>query len=150
MSIAKFRVLFVFICTFLCALLGLGLAGAEGGSPKPPSPAEDGTLPALTAIAGTGMMDSYPYTALQELSDEIGGRVTGSAEAARAVEWGVARMKGLGLENVHAESWPLSRGWTRISAEADTISPVRHRLDIASLGWVGSTPKGGVEAEVVP
>ena len=28
-------------------------------------------------------------------------------------------MKAIGLENVHTEPWELSRGWTRISADAE-------------------------------
>jgi carboxypeptidase Q len=117
---------------------------------EPPSPAEDGTLRALTAIAGQGMMDSHAYDYLEELSDGIGGRVTGSPQAARAIEWGMAKMKAIGLENVRAEQWQMSKGWTRVSAEAELLAPLQRRLMVDSLGWVGSTPQGGVEAEVVP
>lgn len=124
---------------------------ASGASPtEPPSPAEDGTLPALTAIAGEGMMASHAYDYLEELSDGIGGRVTGSPEAARAIEWGIEKMRNIGLENVHAERWEMSKGWARISAEAELLAPITRRLMVDSLGWVGSTRQGGVEAEVVP
>jgi len=136
----------------LYGLLGCTLASPQSdtAAPKPPSPAEDGTLPALTAIAGKGMMACHAYDDLEELSDQIGGRVTGSPEAAHAIEWGLAKMRALGLENVHTEKWMLSRGWTRVSADAELLAPIHRRLTIDSLGWVGSTPAGGVEAEVVP
>jgi carboxypeptidase Q len=114
------------------------------------SPSDDGTMKALAAIAGAGTMQTHTYEYLEELSDDIGGRVTGSPEAAKAIAWGVEKMKGIGLENVHTESWPLSRGWTRISADAEIISPTHRRLMISSLGWVGSTPSGGVEGDMVP
>ncbi len=135
----------------LCGLLGaaLCLAGTDAATPEPPSPAEDGTLASLTAIAGQGMMDSHAYQELEELSDEIGGRVTGSPQAQKAVEWGLAKMRALGLANVHAEPWSLSRGWRRVSAEAALLAPIQRPLMIDSLGWVGSTPAGGVDAEVV-
>ena len=120
------------------------------GPVTPPSPAEDGTLPALTAIAGHGMLDNHAYQDLEELSDYIGGRVTGSAQAAKAIEWGVAKMKEIGLANVHTERWQLSRVWTRISAEAELTAPITRRLTVDALGWVGSTPAGGAEGEVVP
>ena len=136
-------------CCFLL-VASLCLAASDSTTPEPPSPAEDGTLPALTSIAGRGMMDSRAYDYLEELSDDIGGRVTGSPQAAQAVEWGLAKMRRMNLANVHAETWQLSRGWTRVSAEAEIVSPIRHRLMLDSLGWVGSTPAGGVEAEVVP
>jgi carboxypeptidase Q len=143
--------------TFICIVV-LSLTFAFSGSlpslraaeaADPVSPAQDGTLPALTAIAGQGMMTSESYDDLAELSDYIGARVTGSPEAAKAIEWGMARMKAIGLENVHAESWKISRGWTRVSAEAELLSPIRRRLVVDSMGWVGSTPRGGAEAEVV-
>jgi hypothetical protein len=140
-------ILVAFLCTLLFVPAKLSAASSTA---EPPTPAEDGTLPALTAIAGKGMMACHAYDDLEELSDEIGGRVTGSPEAAKAVEWGQAKMKALGLENVHAEKWTLSRGWTRVGAEAELLSPVRRRLMVDSLGWVGSTPPGGVEAEVIP
>ena len=126
----------------------LGL-GANSGA-EPPSPSEDGTLPALAVIAGQGMMACHPYEDLEELSDQIGGRVTGSPEAERAIEWGAAKMRALGLQDVHTEKWPLSRGWARVSANAELLEPIHRRLVVDSLGWVGSTRAGGVEAEVVP
>jgi Zn-dependent M28 family amino/carboxypeptidase len=124
---------------------------SDGAKPaEPAAPAQDGTMPALTSIAGHGMMSTEAYDDLEELSDYIGGRVTGSPQAAQAVEWGMAKMKAMGLENVHAEKWQISRGWTRVSAGAELLSPIRHRLTVDSMGWVGSTKAGGEEAEVVP
>src|SRR6476659_918330 len=109
--------------TGLAMLLCFSLAGPTTGlaanPAEPAAPAQDGTMPALTAIAGQGMMSSEAYDDLEELSDYIGGRVTGSPQAAQAVEWGMRKMKAMGLENVRAEKWQISRGWTRISAEAE-------------------------------
>jgi hypothetical protein len=115
----------------------------------PKSPTEDGTLKALAAVAGAGTMENDDYEFLRELSDDIGARVTGSPEAAKAIAWGSEKMRVVGLENVHTESWQLFRGWTRISADAELLSPVHRRLMIDSMGWAGSTPHGGVEAPLV-
>src|SRR5512142_836123 len=112
------RVSLLPVCFF--ALFAVCVA-AEAPAPEPPAPAADGTMPALTAIAGHGMMDAHPYADLEELSDMIGGRVTGSPEAVKAVEWGMAKMKAIGLENMREEKWQLSRGWTRGFATADMI-----------------------------
>jgi carboxypeptidase Q len=114
------------------------------------APPDDGTGKALTAIAGAGTMRPRAFEYLTELSDDIGARVTGSPAAGQAVDWGVAKMKAIGLENVHAEPWRLSRGWTRISADTELVAPIHRRLMVDSLGWVGSTPPGGVEADVIP
>ncbi|MFY9528351.1 MAG: M28 family peptidase [Candidatus Acidiferrales bacterium] len=131
---------------FLAAQAGAAASGAAKGA----SDADDGTLPALSAIAGQGAMTSHSYEFLEELSDDVGGRVTGSPQAAEAISWGVEKMKSIGLENVHTEPWKMKHGWTRVSADAELVSPVHHHLKVDSLGWVGSTPAGGVEAEAVP
>src|ERR1700733_5399614 len=110
---------------------------------------DDATAKALVAIAGAGDMESHAYQDLEELSDDIGARVTGSPDAARAIAWGVVKMKAIGLENVHTEPWKISRGWTRISAEAELVAPIHRKLMVDSLGWVGSTPPAGAEADLV-
>jgi carboxypeptidase Q len=112
-------------------------------------PNEDGTKPALVKIAGEGMLDSHAFQYLTELSDDVGARVTGSPGAQKAVEWGQAKMRAMGLENVHAEKWQLWRGWTRGTAQAELLSPIRRPLHVDAMGWTGSTPAGGAEGDVV-
>ena len=116
---------------------------------KPKGPGEDGTLPALVKIAGEGTMDSHAFEYLTELSDNVGARVTGTPSAQKAIDWGLAKMKAIGLQNVHAEKWSMWKGWTRGKAEAELLAPIRHSLSIDAMGWTGSTPANGVEAEVV-
>jgi len=113
------------------------------------APADDTMTARLTAVAGAGMYGTHTFDYLTELSDEVGARVTGSPEAARAVQWGVDTMKAMGLENVHAEHYQLWRGWTRGMAEAWLVSPTRRKLMVDSMGWVGSTVANGVDAPVV-
>ena len=117
-------------------------SGAKG-------PNEDGTKAALMKIAGQGMLDSHAFQYLTELSDDVGARVTGSPGAQKGIEWGLAKMKAIGLENVHAEKWQLWRGWTRGTAQAELLTPIRRPLHIDAMGWTGSTPAGGVDGEVV-
>src|SRR5277367_4350777 len=143
----------ILVLAGLSALLfaaAMPAVSATGPNDVTSSPATDGTLKALTAVAGAGTMDTHTYQYLEELSDDIGARVTGSPEAGRAIQWGVEKMKAIGLENVHTEPWQISRGWTRISADAEIVSPIHRRVMIDAMGWVGSTPAGGAEAEVVP
>lgn len=126
-----------------------GPASSPAGAAEPAAPIADGTMPALTAIAGQGMMSTEAFDDLEELSDYIGARVTGSPQAGQAVVWGLGKMKAMGLENVHTEKWQISRGWTRVSADAQLVTPIHRRMNVDSMGWVGSTREGGEEAEVV-
>ncbi|HKW32665.1 MAG TPA: M20/M25/M40 family metallo-hydrolase [Candidatus Acidoferrum sp.] len=130
----------------LC-LAALPLRADNRATPKGPD--EDGTKPALVRIAGEGMMNSRVFGFLTELSDDIGGRVTGTPAERKAEEWGASKMKSLGLENVRTEKYTIWRGWTRGTAEGEILSPVRHKLHVDAMGWTGSTPTGGAEGDVV-
>lgn len=131
------------------AVLSAGASVWARDSLRPKGPDEDGTKPALTRIAGEGMMDSHTFAYLTELSDDIGARVTGSPACQKAIDWGAAKMKRIGLENVHTEKWTMWKGWTRGTAQAELLVPVRHALTVDAMGWTGSTPPGGAEGEVV-
>ena len=146
------RKIVVFVCAgaFLFAAARPAVCAPGQSSTGISAQVDDGTLKSLADIAGAGMMKTDTYEDLRELSDDIGARVTGSPEAAKAIAWGAEKMKSIGLENVHAEAWQLSRGWTRISASAEMISPIHRRLMIDAMGWVGSTPASGAEADVLP
>ena len=103
----------------------------------------------LAKIAGPAMAASHAYRYVEELSDNIGARLTGSPQDAAAERWALARMQAIGLNNAHLERWPLEQGWERGTAQAVLISPLNKRLAVASYGWVGSTRPEGVEADVV-
>lgn len=126
-----------------------GVSAWANDSIQPRGPEEDGTKPALTRITGEGFFDSHAFNYLTELSDDVGGRVTGSPQDKKAIDWGLAKMKTIGLENVRAEKWSMWKGWTRGSASAKMLAPLQRTLTIDAMGWTGSTPASGVEAEVV-
>ncbi len=121
-----------------CSFSGALIARADN-RPMPKGPDEDGTKPSLVKIAGEGMMDSHAFQYLTELSDDIGARVTGSPSERKAEEWGAAKMKAIGLENVHAEKYQLWRGWTRGTAQGELLEPIRRPLHVDAMGWTGST-----------
>lgn len=104
----------------------------------------------LVKVAGEAQMESHAFDYLTELSDDVGARVTGSPAEHKAEQWGVAKMKAIGLENVHTEPYKIWRGWTRGTADAVLLSPTPRRLHVDSMGWTGSTAAAGVEGDVVP
>jgi len=140
-----------FLASVGISVLGLSLARAQPaqGDDRFKGPDEDGTKPALVKIAGEGMMNSHAFQYLTELSDNVGARVTGTPEAQRAIDWVIAKMRAIGLENVHAEKWQLWRGWKRGTADAELLTPIRHKLHVDAMGWTGSTPASGVGGEIV-
>jgi carboxypeptidase Q len=150
-SFGMTRKILALVCSVAFLLLAARPAISSPGERKqsPTAAADDGTMKALVAIAGAAALETHTYQDLEELSDDIGARVTGSPDAARAIAWGVVKMKAIGLENVHTEPWKISRGWTRISADAELLAPIHRKLMVDSLGWVGSTPPAGAEADLV-
>src|SRR5260370_7693979 len=79
----------------------------------------------------------------------MGGGVTGTPAERKAEEWGVAKMKAIGVENVHKEKYQLWRGWTRGTAQGELLEPIRRPLHVDAMGWTGSTPAGGAEGQAV-
>lgn len=86
---------------------------------------------------------------LRHLSDEIGSRLTGSANLEKANRWAADRMKDYGLVNVRLEPWEIPVGWERGTAKMRIVEPDTGRtLDIAARGWTPGTP-GKITGPVV-
>ncbi|HKD54817.1 MAG TPA: M28 family peptidase [Steroidobacteraceae bacterium] len=111
------------------------------------------TLPAPETVAGQ-LRDAamaghdIAWNWVSELTTRFGPRPAGSANEQQAAEWAAARMKALGFENVHIESFPIT-GWARGTESAQLIAPNVQPLVIAALGESPPTPAAGLEGDVV-
>ena len=114
----------------------------------PPASLKEAYHEDAARLVGESLASSSAYDNLAWLCDRIGHRLSGSKELERAVEWGVARMKEDGLENVHMEPVTVPR-WVRGAERAWIVAPARHDLSILGLGMSVGTPRGGVDAQVV-
>jgi carboxypeptidase Q len=85
---------------------------------------------------------------LRRLTDEVGGRVTGSPEMAKAVEWAVAAFRAEGIE-VHTEKYTLPLTWSEGHTHLELLGSSPFPVRIVSLGWSPATPAEGIEAGVV-
>jgi len=103
----------------------------------------------IDKVKNAVLHESHAYQYLEELSNGIGPRLTGSPEAAFATQWARAKMEVIGLKQVHLESWQLARGWKRVSAQAEMVAPFHLPLQIASYGWSGSTKTDAAGEDVV-
>jgi hypothetical protein len=122
-----------------------GQAGqaALGCSASEASSCQEAAAKILPQVMGPSPMEEN----LRRLTDEIGGRVTGSPEMAKAVEWAKAGFRAAGID-VHTENYTLpvkwSEGNTRLELLEDNF-PIR----IVAEGWSPATPEGGIEANIV-
>jgi carboxypeptidase Q len=85
---------------------------------------------------------------LRRLTDEIGGRVTGSPEMAKAVEWAVAAFRAAGID-VHTEKYTLPVTWSEGETHFDLLGAVNFPVRLKAEGWSPATPAGGIEASLV-
>jgi len=85
---------------------------------------------------------------LRRLTDEIGGRVTGSPEMAKAVQWGVGAFRAAGV-NVHTEKYALPVTWSEGDTRLELRGPVNFSVRLRATGWSPATPANGIEANVV-
>ena len=85
---------------------------------------------------------------LRRLTDGIGGRVTGSPEMAKAVEWGVAGFRAVGVD-VHTEKYTLPVTWSEGETRLEVIGAERFPVSLVSLGLSPATPAGGLEGVLV-
>jgi len=85
---------------------------------------------------------------LRRLTDEIGGRVTGSAAMGRAVQWGVGAFRAAGVE-VHTEKYQLPVTWSEGETRLELLGEVKFPLRVVSVGWSPAVGGAGIEANVV-
>jgi len=106
------------------------------------------TTPAQAAILSHALAPSPLREDLRHLTDDIGGRVSGTPAMAQAVEWAVSTFKAAGLE-VHTESYDLPTSWTEESTRVELKGVRAFAVRAVSVAWAPSTPAGGIEAPLV-
>lgn len=113
--------------------------------------AQEQIEPTLKKIYQTALLDGQSYLWLAHLSNQIGGRLSGSLNAQRAVEWGKEELDALDLDKVWLQPVMVPK-WIRGTFEYANIetSPGNTiNVPVCALGGSISTPLTGIRAEVV-
>ena len=110
-------------------------------------------LAALSAVIPTAAHAEDPkgevaWDIVSGLTTEIGQRLAGSPREAAARGWAKARLEKLGFVHVAIEPFPI-RGYVRGTDAAMLTAPVPQHLAVTALGYSGTTPDSGIEADVV-
>jgi len=111
--------------------------------------AEPETADATVAIVGRALSPSPLEGDLRRLTDEIGGRVSGSPAMARALEWGLAAFRSAGVE-ARTESYTQQLTWAEGRTRLDVLDQSSWNVSLVSHGWSRPTPAGGIDAAIVP
>ncbi|GGE32617.1 peptidase M28 [Marinicauda pacifica] len=129
----------------------IGLAGATVHAQDERYELSDDVAGTARQLAETALESDLAYEIVESLTTEVGPRLAGTPQEARAREWGVETLRELGFENVRVEEFALDL-WTRgetIYEDVAIVSPYPQPVYATSLGGAGSTPEAGLEAEIV-
>ncbi|HEV1995111.1 MAG TPA: M20/M25/M40 family metallo-hydrolase, partial [Candidatus Acidoferrum sp.] len=118
--------------------------GKAGCSTTEASSCAEAAAKILPIVMGSSPMEEN----LRRLTDEIGGRVTGSPQMAKAVEWGVGAFRAAAVD-VHTEKYMLPVTWSEGDTRLELLGPVKFPVRLKSEGWSPATPAGGIEANVI-
>ncbi len=102
----------------------------------------------LEQLKQSSLKSDLSYQLIESLTTEVGNRLMGTEGDKRSIDWAVKKMKALGFDKVWTEE-VKGTYWQRGHAHAEIVSPYPHHVVVLALGGSVSTPKGGLEAEVV-
>ncbi|PKG57188.1 peptidase M28 family protein [Shewanella sp. Choline-02u-19] len=88
------------------------------------------------------------YDLVESLTVEVGPRLAGSEKDLIAVQWAESKLKTLGFDKVYKEPVQVPV-WHRGEAKASIVAPFPQPLVITALGGSISTPKNGIEANII-
>ena len=115
-----------------------------------PTAAQENTEQKIKVMADDILINSNAYSNLRILCKDIGPRLSGSANAAKAITAGQAMMKEAGADKVYLQPCLVTH-WERGKAEAGyALSNGRkYPLQLTALGNSVGTGNKGISAEVV-
>src|SRR6202453_949567 len=100
-------------------------------------------------IREEGLNHSHIMEYASALFDDIGPRLTGSANLAKANAWTRDKLTAMGCSNAHLESWgDFGMGWRQISTSVDMVKPDTAVFIAQATPWSPPT-HGPVTAQVV-
>lgn len=113
------------------------------------SQSEDSKM--VKSIYDTSLLNGNSYAWLDHLSNQIGGRLSGSYNAEKAVKYTKEQLEGLGLDRVWLQPVMVPK-WVRGAKEyayIETTPGNSTNVPICALGGSVATPLGGLKAELI-
>ena len=105
----------------------------------------------LRKVYDMSLLNGKSYDWLEHLSNKIGGRLSGSVNAQKAVDYTKKELETLGLDKVWLQPVMVPK-WTRGPREHAFIQTgpgMTTEVNIAALGGSVATPEGGLKAQVI-
>jgi carboxypeptidase Q len=110
-------------------------------------------LQQLSAVKAAALNDDYAYRELAHLTENIGARPTGSAQAQAAAEYVAGELRKLGLEvrlqPVTVPHWVRGAETAALVEYPGMVPGATQKIVLTALGGSSSTPPEGLTADVV-
>src|SRR6202161_1532039 len=107
----------------------------------------------MDRVRDAALSDDYAFTRLRHLTDNIGPRLSGSPQAAQAVEYVAAEMRALGaavtLEKTMVPHWVRGVETGALVDWKGMTPKTTQKVVLTALGGSASTPEAGITAPVV-
>ena len=111
------------------------------------------TLADLKRLQQAALSSDYAYRQVAHLADNIGPRLTGSAQAAKAVEYVASELKAIGcevqLEKVTVPHWVRGEETAALVQFPGLAEGTTQKVVLCALGGSVATPNDGITADVV-
>ncbi|QBN17987.1 M28 family peptidase [Flavobacterium nackdongense] len=104
----------------------------------------------IKEIYKSSLTNSKCYSWLDYLSNSIGARLSGSANAEKAVQYTKSQLETLGFDRVYLQEMMVPK-WVRGEKESAYILDNKSKINVpvCALGGSIATPKNGLTAEVI-
>ena len=147
------------VSLFLCASRVVGQptpVAPLDSSPSPsPTPAvfSQQTLADLKRLQQAALKSDYAYKQVAHLANNIGPRLSGSAQAAKSVEYVASELKTIGcevhLERVIVPHWVRGEETAALVQFPGQANNTTQKIVLCALGASVATPAHGITAEVI-
>ena len=111
------------------------------------------TLSELKQLQKAALDSDYAYRQVAHLANNIGPRLSGSAQAAKAVEYVAAELRAIGcnvqLEKVMVPHWVRGEETAALVQFPGQAPNTTQKIVLCALGGSVATPANGIEAEVL-
>src|SRR5437870_10789828 len=111
------------------------------------------TLADLKRLQQAALSSDYGYRQVAHLADNIGPRLTGSVQAAKAVEYVAGELKAIGcevqLEKVSVPHWVRGEETAALVQFPGMAENTTQKIVLCALGESVATPSEGITADVV-
>ena len=155
-----------FRVTFLLSLLLFFCARRVDAQQTPPAPSSPTPSPSPTPVVFSprtladlkqlqhaALTSDYAYRQVAHLSNNIGPRLTGSTQAAKAVEYVAGELRVIGcevqLEKAMVPHWVRGEETAALVQFPGQAANTTQKIVLCALGASVATPPNGIEAEVI-